>query len=370
MAASPYTMPAKAQFKTLTTEIANSIKSHFRSAREHLAAAIRHDHTETPEGNTREVYSDAFNEWYAKNKLDAVFGQKANFTKYAQVGERVYHFIANQLDAPQTKRDELLERLPFSISALYEISTLYNAQDIESGLSIAGHESGWDELRLVLTGSPSRSNINEPISDSSSNSKPLIQPDVTTAEIIGWKTRWRNPPQKTTRKTKTTVPFAVIYVSGEIYDFDKKTGEKIGRVDFAELEKKLKAIQEIFSLQDIADERFRIDDDMTWIAESYRIREWSSSDSKDFVERPSRTVLERLPTGPEGIPKKSLPTKKKAAKKKAVKTPAFLKKQNAAKKTAAKKTAAKKKTATKKSTDTKKTGPVKKTRSSQTRKQS
>jgi len=351
MAASLYTMPEKAKFKTLTTEIANALKAHFRSAREHraqiclTAAAIRHSHTETPEGKTREVYSDAFNDWYAKNKLDAVFGQKANFTKYAQVGERVFHFIAHQLDAPQTKRDELLERLPFSISALYEISTLYNAQDIQSGLKIAGHESGWDELRLALTGSPSRSNIDDPISLSSSNSKPLIHPHVTTPEIIGWKTRWRNPPQKKTRKTKTTIPLAVIYVSGEIYDFDKKTGEKIGRVDLADVEKKLQALRDLFSQQDINDERFRIDDDLQWIEEGYRIREWSSSPSRAFDERPSRTVLERLPTGPDGIARKPLPTLKKAAKKKATKKPAFLKKQSAAKKIAAKKrTTAKKAT--------------------------
>lgn len=355
MAASLYTMPAKAQFKTLTTEIANSLKSHFRSAREHrariclMAASIRLTHTETREGNTRELYSDAFNDWYAKNKLDAVFGQKANFTKYAQVGERVFNFIANQLDAPQTKRDELLERLPFSISALYEISTLYNAQDIESGLKIAGHESGWDELRLALTGSPSRSNINDPVSLASSNSKPLIHPHVTTTEIIGWKTRWRNPPQKKSRATKTTIPLAVIYVNGEVYDFDKKTGEKIGRVDLADVEKKLQAIRALFSPQDIADERFRIDDDLQWIEEGYRIREWSSSPSRAFDERPSRTVLERLPTGPDGIARKALPTKKKAAKKKAAKKPAFLKK-----KTAAKKTASKKRTATKKTSPAKK----------------
>lgn len=331
MPASIYKLPSSAQFATLTPEIADALKAHFRSAKEHraqiclIAHAIRDAHIHTPKDKTREVYSTAFDDWYNANKLDSVFGQKANFTKHAQVGERVFHFIANKLDAPAEKRAEFLDRLPISISALYEISTLYNAHDIKSGVKIAGHRSGWDELRLALTGAPSRRDISDPIAKASSNSKPLIHPGVTAAEIIAWKTSWRFPPQKKTRATKTTVPFLVVYVNGEVYDFDKKTGVKIGRVDLSDVEKKLQAIRAVFTDDELASQVFRIDDDLKWIIEGYRIREWSSSNSRAFVDRPQRTVLERLPTGPDGIPRKAITPKKATAKNnKAPKTAAFL----------------------------------------------
>jgi len=119
-----YKIPAPSQFKKLTVDHATTIKAHFKRARQEraqiclIAEGIRQAHIHKK--GDKAVYSREFDEWYSKNKLDAVFGTKANFTKYAQVGLRVFSYIANDFDAPESKREELIDALPVSISALYE----------------------------------------------------------------------------------------------------------------------------------------------------------------------------------------------------------------------------------------------------------
>ncbi len=336
-----YKIPASSQFKKLTSEHAATLKEHFKKARDErahiclIAESIRRAHLSQNGG--RDVYSAEFNTWYEKNKLDIVFGHKSNFTKYAQVGSRVYSFIANELAAPEAKRAEFLNNLPLSISALYEISTLTNSADIKKkSVELVGHPSGWDELRIALTSSMTRKSVDEPIGASSSASRPLINPHVSAAQIISWKNKWRRPPQRVTRTTKTTVPLAVIYASGEIYDFDRKTGDKIGRLDLIDVQKKIQQLQKIFTQAELKNELFRIEDDLTWIEEGYSIRQWAVDQARAFEDRPERTVSKRLV-----ISREPLKPVKKSARKASAKKPkssaSFVKKRPAKKKTATKK---------------------------------
>ncbi len=349
MAGILYKIPASSNFKKLTSEHALTLKAHFKRARDEraqiclIAESIRRAHLSQNGG--RDVYSVEFNAWYEQNKLDIVFGHKSNFTKYAQVGSRVYSFIANELAAPEAKRTEFLNNLPLSISALYEISTLINSADIKSkSVELVGHPSGWDELRIALTSSMSRKSIDEPIGTSSAASKPLINPHVSAAQIISWKNNWRRPPQKVTRTTKTTVPLAVIYANGELYDFDRKTGEKIGRLDLVDVQRKLQQLQKIFTQAELKNELFRIEDDLTWIEEGYSIRQWAVDQARAFEDRPERTISKRLVVS--RVPLKAVKKKpaKKATAKKTKGAAAFVAKPVARKKPAAKKNAKKRTT--------------------------
>lgn len=137
-------------------------------------------------------YDAAFEKWWSAYKLDKVFGKRSNFTKWASAGEAL----------EQAKIDKYRNRLPTTMTALYEVSQLSP-----------------DELKLGIQDTFTRESLT---SDPKGRKKPspLIHPEVTAAEIKSWRTRWRNPKPKSTEKRR--LPYATIKVHGSLYDFDNK----------------------------------------------------------------------------------------------------------------------------------------------------
>lgn len=142
-------------------------------------------------------YDDAFETWWSTHNLDAVFGKRANFTKWASAGEAF----------EKARIEEHSERMPTTLTALYEVSQLTP-----------------DEVKLCLQDRFTRTSLTEqPKGNKKPN--PLIHPEVTAAEIKSWRTRWRTPKPKSTEKRR--LPFGTIKVHGSLYDFDK-TGKHGG----------------------------------------------------------------------------------------------------------------------------------------------
>jgi hypothetical protein len=194
----------------LDSNLANEIRGNFDNLREHrfkvcsIASIIRNEYMDE-----KSQYPKVFRDWYKTNKLDELFGKEANFTKYANAGD-VITYVKTKSNA-----EKLLKQLPHAIGALYEASQILKY-----------------DLRLFdacLIATLSRTSLDQTISDCKSNTPALLNQQTTEAKIKLWRLRWRNPPPpKQVRTDKRTLPFITITCSGELYDFHRKTGDKIG----------------------------------------------------------------------------------------------------------------------------------------------
>jgi hypothetical protein len=137
-------------------------------------------------------YDEEFEKWWSTHDLDAVFGKRANFTKWASSGSAL----------ERAKLDKYLDRMPTTLTALYEAAQLTR-----------------DELTLCLQDKFTRASLTETPKGRAKPS-PLIHPEVTAAEIKSWRIKWRNPKPKSTEKRR--LPFATLKVHGSLYDFDQK----------------------------------------------------------------------------------------------------------------------------------------------------
>ena len=125
-------------------------------------------------------YDPAFEKWWSAHNLSSVFGQRANFTKWAAAGEVV----------EQAKVAGYSDRLPTAMTALYELSQLTP-----------------DEIKLSVQDTYTRDSLTD---DPKGKEKPspLIHPEVTAVEIKSWRKQWRNPKPKSTQKSR--LPSATI----------------------------------------------------------------------------------------------------------------------------------------------------------------
>ena len=142
-------------------------------------------------------YVSDFNAWWDSYDLNKVFGKHSNFTKWAAAGKAMECAKIHDYD----------ERLPTTLTALYEVSLLSS-----------------EELKLCLQDRYTRSTLtDEP--KGRKQPQPLIHPDVTAGEIRNWRKKWRNPKSRTVEKRR--LQFASIKVHGSLFDFDDK-GKHVG----------------------------------------------------------------------------------------------------------------------------------------------
>jgi hypothetical protein len=137
-------------------------------------------------------YDEAFEKWWASFNLDSIFGKRANFTKYAAAGEAL----------EKAKVGEYRDRLPLTLTALYEVSQLTP-----------------DELKLSVQDTFSRDSLTD-TPKGRQKPTPVVHPEATAAEIKSWRKRWRSPKPKSTEKRR--LPYATIKAHGSLYDTDKK----------------------------------------------------------------------------------------------------------------------------------------------------
>jgi hypothetical protein len=142
-------------------------------------------------------YDAVFESWWSTHDLDAVFGSRANFTKWASSGEAL----------EKARIDEHSDQMPTTLTALYEVSQLTPG-----------------ELKLCLQDRYTRTSLtDEP--KGSKKPKPLIHPEVTAAEIKKWRVRWRSPKAKSYEKRR--LAFATLQVHGSLYDEKSKHGSVV-----------------------------------------------------------------------------------------------------------------------------------------------
>lgn len=202
-------------------------------------------------------YSAEFKEWYTKQEIQHLFGKLPAFTKYAMAGN-VVNFFANEF-----RDGKYVNQLPLSRSALYEISLL-NDQ-----LSAAELE------KLLFTGGV--------------DGEALICPSASASDISAYGYRLQNKgskPQKSKSK-KFNIPLATIYVSRDLYNFQKGTGDHVGAVDLEDAEKLLAAIT-----AKLNPDLFDVRDNLKKISATYQKKADAASPSaalrKPRVKKPAK----------------------------------------------------------------------------------
>lgn len=269
-----YRIPGHNQV-ALTEQLAQRLQTFVAKDRENrfqlclLAGGIRNAYLD----KKTKKYTDEFSRWYKKNKLDGLFGSLANFTKYALSGE-VIAYVATKTSDPE----KYLKQLPSSVGALYEIA----AVDTESGKKILGdHETAI----LCLNHRPSRTSRSQPKHEwGYAAGKTVIHQHATEAEIHQWKRNWFNPPppKPKRRLDDRVLVLATIKVNGALFDFDKKTGDKVGVVDLPEVEALMDAIQKLFTASN--QKQFLFESQLEHLSEGYYSRKDKADPARKIID--------------------------------------------------------------------------------------
>lgn len=255
----------------LDAATARRIKKHSDASREHrfqlflIAAGIRKTHKKE-DGN----FNDQFHTWWKKHKMEDVFGSLSSFSKSAAAGD-VVHFVANHTSNPQ----KYLQQLPTSLRALNAIAQLMEKDETA--------------IKLCLDHHPKRKSLSEPkhewgrVKDS-----PLIHPDVTEAEITAFIEKWFEPsqPQQQPVSSKEMVLLAKIFVSKQLFAFDKKTGKHTGNVTLPEVKKAIEGLE-----RSLSKKSFALQDEMERVKKRYGIAQKRSNPAKKIKDLPSKRIL-------------------------------------------------------------------------------
>jgi hypothetical protein len=152
-------------------------------------------------------------------------------------------------------RQKDLAQLPTSVGALYEISQILKL--------------GEDTMKVCLQFTASRKSTAELKHEWATKKPALIQPKVTELALRTWRRKWENPPPPKQKRTdKRTLPFITITCNGELFDFDRKTGDKVGCVDLVDVEEFLKEVEELARSKNRSIQ-FRIDNQMDYLTQGY-----------------------------------------------------------------------------------------------------
>lgn len=210
-----YKLPSTADV-ALKDDLSTRLKELFSAATQNsfelylYAAAMRKRYLNEASGD----YKPEFREWYETHEIHLILGKLPTFTKYAMAGEAVNYF------ANVFREGRYVSQLPVTRSALYELSLLIDSID-ELQLEKLFHTEGED-------------------------GDALITPSTTAPEIERYR---RRQTAKSVIKTETpsrefTIPLATIYVSRDLYKFNKKTGEHQGPISLDQARAALEVIQE------------------------------------------------------------------------------------------------------------------------------
>ena len=125
-----------------------------------------------------------------------------------------------------------------------------------------------DLFNILLHFTPKRKTIDEPKYDWVTKRPPLIRTNQTEKGIREWRQRWDNPPPPKQKRTdKRTLKYITITVNGELFDFDRKTGDKVGCVDLVDVEDFLKKVQKLITEEN--EQKFLITNEMEYLTDGY-----------------------------------------------------------------------------------------------------
>lgn len=248
----------------LNDDLENEIKQRFDDDRENrfqlflLSSSIRKKYLD----KTTNQYTKEFQKWYSDKKLTDYYGSLSNFTKYCGCGE-VVNYVGTKTSDPQ----KYLKQLPLSVGSLYELSMIL--------------KSDKDLFNILLHYTPKRKSLDEPKYDWVTKRPPLIRTNQTEKGIRSWRQLWENPPPPKQKRTdKRTLKFVTITVNGELFDFDKKNGDKIGCVDLVDVENFFKKIRNLITEEN--KNQFLITDEMEYLTEGYYKRKEQTDVTKNL----------------------------------------------------------------------------------------
>jgi hypothetical protein len=194
-------------------------------------------------------YTNEFERWYKDKDLENYYGSLSNFTKYCGCGD-VVNFVGTKTNEPQ----KYLKQLPLSVGSLYELSIVLKKDK--------------DLFNILLHFTPKRKTIDEPKYDWVTKRPPLIRTNQTEKGIREWRQKWDNPPPPKQKRTdKRTLKYITITVNGELFDFDRKTGDKVGCVDLVDVENFLRKVQNLITEEN--EQKFLITNEMEYLTDGY-----------------------------------------------------------------------------------------------------
>jgi hypothetical protein len=259
-----YRIPGNNQI-TLSADLEADLRHRFKKDRENrfhiylMASGIRRKYLDEAKGD----YAPEFQKWYKSANMTELFGSLQNFTKYAMSGEVVNHVATNIRDP-----EKHLLNLPLVVGSLYELSMILK-QDA-------------DLFNVCLHFTPKRKSVADPKHEWKTTRPALITPSSTEQKIRSWRQKWNTPPApKVKRSDKRTLPFITITCSGELLDFDRKTGDKTGCLDLDQVEAFLAVIRQHFGEDNAL--QFKIEDHMDYLNKAYFKR-------KDYYD-PAKNIL-------------------------------------------------------------------------------
>jgi len=259
-----YRIPGDNQI-TLSKELEADLRNRFKKDRDNrfhiylIASGIRRKYLDEATG----AYSPEFQKWYKSAKMAELFGSLQNFTKYAMSGE-----VVNHVGTKTSNPEKYLQNLPLVVGSLYELSMILKQDE--------------DLFNVCLHFTPRRKTIDEPKHEWKTTKPALITPSATEQKIRAWRQQWNNPPPPKVKRTdKRTLPFITITCSGELLDFDRKTGDKIGCLDLDQVEAFLAVIRQNFGEGNAL--QFKIEDHMDYLTKAYYSR-------KDYYD-PAKNIL-------------------------------------------------------------------------------
>lgn len=254
---------------TLSDDLEREIKDRYQRSREDrfqlhlLSSALRNKYLNRKTNS----YSEEFQKWYSDRGMTKIFGSLSNFTKHCGGGD-VINWVGTKTNDPQ----KYLNQLPMSVGALYEMSIILKSDE--------------DLFKLILQFTPNRKSIDEPKYDWVTKKPPLISNDVTEEKLRNWRRKWENPPPPKQKRTdKRTLKFVEITCNGELFDFDRKTGEKIGCLDLDEVEEFLIKLRALFD--EHTDLQFKLTDHMEYLTNGYFKRKESYDVTRNIKSKKS-----------------------------------------------------------------------------------
>ena len=235
----------------LNKELVKELRDKFETERKSkfgifiLSSSIRNKYLDKKTNS----YKKQFEDWFKSNKLNELYGSLPNFTKYCGCGE-VVNYIGTKTHDPET----YLKQLPLSVGALYELSMILKKDK--------------ELFEMLLHFTPSRKSVDEPKVQWKTTRKPLITNTSTKLGIRTWRQKFDNPPPPKVKRTdKRTLKFITITVNGELWDFDKKTGDKKGCVDLNEVEEFLQKVNGL--INDSNTMKFKVVDELDYLTHGY-----------------------------------------------------------------------------------------------------
>lgn len=257
---------------TISESLENEIKSRFEQDRDNrfqlflLSSGIRNEYLD----RKTKKYSIEFLNWYKTSGMEDLYGSISNFTKYSSCGD-VVHYVGTQTSDP----DKYLKKLPLSVGSLYEISMILKMSE--------------DLFNVCLHYTPTRKSVDDPKHEWVTKRPSLVNKNSSELKIRTWRRKWENPPPPKLKRTdKRTLPFVTITCSGELFDFDKRTGDKVGILNLDEVELFFKKVSKFFETESPNELQFRLEDHMDCLTEGYYKRKQRVDPSRNIIGSKSK----------------------------------------------------------------------------------